>query len=68
VGLIRYAAGDLVDLAKKQTTFVPGRGHVLDVPLAERPQDENALLLCDNFVLTEKGRELLASGAGLSLI
>jgi hypothetical protein len=64
MGLINYVAPDLVDLVKKHTTLVPGRGYVLDVPLAERPQDENALILCDRLVLAQKGRDLLNSASG----
>jgi hypothetical protein len=61
--LISYVSPDVVNLVKRHSTFVPGRGHVLDVPPAERPTDESALTLCDKLVLTERGRELLDNAA-----
>jgi hypothetical protein len=39
---------------------IPGRGHVLDIPCDLLPTDETELVLCNNLLITEKGRLALA--------
>ena len=58
-GLISEAAPEVVALMKRHATFVPGRGHVVDIPARDRPTDETLLLLCDRLILTERARSLL---------
>ena len=58
-GLIEYAAPEIVDLVARYSRFDPKRGHILDLPSQLRPADENALLLCDKLLITDKGRTLL---------
>ncbi len=63
-GYIAMAAPEFVALMAKHTTFIPGRGHLVDVPPQARPEDETFLLLPHNLVLTDKARQLLAGTAG----
>ena len=53
-GYFALAEPRLMKLITTYTREVPGRGRVVDIPANEMPDEQSDLLLCDNFVLTEK--------------
>jgi hypothetical protein len=59
-GLVDYAAPELVALVARYARLIPGRGYVLDIPSDLLPADETELVLCNNLLITEKGRVALA--------
>lgn len=57
-GLIDHAAPDLVQLMMTYRRLTP-TGYVLEIPPGRAPVDANALCLCDNLVITERGLQVL---------